>query len=105
MKELIDRGAQNVAVTMGSAGAVFTDGRAFWHGTAPPVTVVSAIGSGDAFAAAMGVCRLRNMGVPDSLRLALACGTANALTPQAGFLDAATVAILEKQVEIREIGR
>lgn len=94
MLELISRGAQNVAVTLGGDGAILTDGTQFWRAAAPRVEVVSAIGSGDAFAAGMAVARSRSFNLPDALNLAIACGAANAMTTQAGFVSSETVAQL-----------
>lgn len=102
MLDLISRGAQNVAITLGSDGAILTDGRTFWRAAAPKVKVVSAIGSGDALAAGCAVARMRASTAAEMLQLAVACGAANAMTPQAGFLSGSAVAELLTQVEVVE---
>lgn len=98
MLELISRGAENVAITLGGEGAILTDGTQFWCAAAPRVAVVSPIGSGDAFAAGMAVAKSRSLDLPAALNLAIACGAANAMTPQAGFVSSETVAQLANSV-------
>lgn len=101
MAAMVERGARGVAVTMGRDGAALTlDGREFYRARAPAVRAVSPIGSGDSFAAALAVARRRGLDAEASLRLAVACGSANALTPLAGFVDQADVERLERQTVV-----
>lgn len=100
MALLVEKGARSVAVTMGKDGAVLFDGSTFLRGAAPVVKVVSPIGSGDAFAGAMAVSMVRGTSPAEALRLAIACGAANAMTSQAGFLDATSVSVLAERVRV-----
>lgn len=101
MASLVDQGARGVAVTLGAEGAAMTpDGRTYLRAEAPRVRVVSPIGSGDAFAAGLAVARRRGLPPEDSLRLAVACGTANALTARAGFVSPEDVDRLQAQVVV-----
>ena len=71
-------------VTLGKAGAVaLVDGR-LWRVTPPTVRAISAVGSGDSFTA--GLVAGLGQGPEHALRLASACGAANALTPHSGHL-------------------
>jgi tagatose 6-phosphate kinase len=71
-----------LVVTLGKEGAAaWAEGR-LWRVQSPKVEVVSAIGSGDAFAA--GLIAAMPKGIEESLRLACACGVANAMTPHSG---------------------
>jgi tagatose 6-phosphate kinase len=85
-RELVERGAQWVAVTKGSEGALLSNGKQAWKIAAPKITVVSPIGSGDSFAAGFAAGIIRGLEMPEAARLAVACGAANALTPQAGLV-------------------
>jgi tagatose 6-phosphate kinase len=78
-------------VTMGSQGAVASDGQNVWRLTPPKVKAVSAVGSGDAFAAGLALGLLRGKSLPESLALAAACGAANAMTALAGHLNPSDV--------------
>lgn len=71
-----------LVVTLGKDGAAAWAEGKLWRVTSPRVEVVSAIGSGDAFAA--GVVAGMQRGIEESLRLGCACGAANAMTPHSG---------------------
>jgi tagatose 6-phosphate kinase len=102
MVALLERGARGVAVTLGRDGAaITTDGTRFWRAQAPDVTVVSAIGSGDAFAAALAVGRERGLDDPALLAWAVACGSANAMTDRAGFFDPLEADRLRKLIRVK----
>ena len=75
----------------------------FWKIPAIPIEVVSAIGSGDAFAAGLAAAISRERDVPDACRLATACAAANALIPGAGFLRAEDVQRLEDTIRVEQI--
>ncbi len=72
-------------VTMGKAGALASDGRALRRVIAPAVQAISPIGSGDSFAAGLAAGIVRGLAMEDSLKLACACGVANALTKHSGM--------------------
>jgi tagatose 6-phosphate kinase len=95
MVSLHKLGAQWVVVTMGREGAVIGDGKSFWKIPSLEIEVVSAIGSGDAFAAGLASAIAAGREVPDACRLAAACAAANALLPGAGNLRIEDVRRLE----------
>ncbi|MDB5174794.1 MAG: tagatose-6-phosphate kinase, phosphofructokinase i [Phycisphaerales bacterium] len=90
-------------VTMGAQGALASDGKHVWRLTPPKVKAVSAVGSGDAFAAGLAVGLLRGQPLPESLALASACGAANAMTALAGHLDPQNVERLVSDAVVRAI--
>jgi tagatose 6-phosphate kinase len=89
------QGAQWVIITMGRAGAVGSDGASFWKIPAIEIEAVSAIGSGDAFAAGLASGIATGRDVPQACRLATACAAANALVVGAGILRVEDVRRLE----------
>ena len=91
IEHLAGRGPKWVAVTDGANPTVVSDGKKFWSVSSPKVALVSPIGSGDSFAAGLAAGLARGWEVPDATRLAVACGAANALTPDAGHLTTADV--------------
>jgi tagatose 6-phosphate kinase len=101
--QLVERGAQWVVVTRGRAGAMISDGRSFWQVNTPPVKVISAIGSGDAFAAGLASGLASGQDVPRACVLAAACGSANAMTPHSGHLRLQDVQALTKQVHLTQL--
>ena len=90
-------------VTLGAAGAIGSDGQSCWRVKSPKVKAISAVGSGDAFAAGLAMALGDGKSLDDSLRLAAACGAANAMTSLAGHLDPAEVDRLLPQVEIHNV--
>jgi len=90
-------------ITMGRAGAMACDGRDVWHITPPKVKAVSAVGSGDAFAAGLALELSRGKKLVDCLALAAACGAANALTDRAGHVIAADIERLVREVTIAAV--
>ena len=102
MGDLLSQGARNVAVTAGADGVAFADGTRFWRLRPPTIRPVSAIGSGDAFAGGFAAGLSRGLAPLDAARLAVACGAANALTLQAGFVDPAEVERLGELVTVED---
>jgi tagatose 6-phosphate kinase len=73
-----------LVVTLGKEGAAAWAEGKLWRVRSAQIEVVSAIGSGDAFAA--GLVAGLDKGVEEALRLATACGVANALTAYSGVV-------------------
>jgi tagatose 6-phosphate kinase len=100
IKTLIDHGPKWVVVTDGPHPTTVSDGRSFWTVSSPKIEVVSPIGSGDSFAAGLAEGLGRGWDVPEATRLAVACGAANAMTADAGHLEAEDVDRLLKQIRV-----
>jgi len=81
LRAVIGAGAALAGVTLGPEGALLASADGAWRVEAPPTRLVSSVGSGDSFLAGLAVAWDRQWGVPDSLRLAAACGAANAESP------------------------
>jgi 1-phosphofructokinase/tagatose 6-phosphate kinase len=69
----------------------------------PLETVVSTVGSGDAFLAGFISARFGKLDLPECLRRGLAAGAANTQRYGAGVLDAGLAASLLKSTEVEEI--
>ncbi len=85
------RGPKAVAITIGAGGAVLMTGAGEWQATAPLVEAVNPVGSGDCFLAGLVAGLSEGRGEAEALRLATACGAANALTLRAGDIETAQV--------------
>ncbi len=103
MLGLCDMGAQWVIVTLGRAGAWVCDGKTFWEIPGLKIDAVSAIGSGDAFAAGLSREISHGREVPEACRLATACATANALVPGSGIFLMKDVQRLQRRVKLKRI--
>ena len=90
-------------ITLGSKGALASDGKLVWRVTPPKVQAISAVGSGDAFAAGLALGLGRGLKLPGAMALAAACGAANAMTALAGHVNRIDVENLQAMVRVEEI--
>jgi len=90
-------------VTLGKAGALLCQNDSLWRIRIPAVPVVSAIGSGDAFAAGLAVGIAKGESLINACRLGAACGCANAMTARAGEVHRGDVQQLLSQIEIEPL--
>ncbi len=75
-RELIERGASKVLLSLGSDGAVITDGSRAYYCKSINVAVNSTVGAGDAMVAAAAVAMEEGATLPEILRAGVAAGTA-----------------------------
>ncbi len=101
LEALCGRGACNALISLdGPAAVARADGR-FYRLSCPRLKTVNPIGSGDAMAAGLAAAHIRDRSMPEILRLAMACGAANVLTPTAGTVRPSDVRRLTRSVGIR----
>lgn len=77
-RRLLAAGPRVAVVTLGAAGALLACEAGAWLATPPPLAAVSAVGSGDAFLAALALAYQERRQPGEALRLAVAAGAANA---------------------------
>jgi 1-phosphofructokinase family hexose kinase len=89
-----------VVLTDGTAGALAVDGELALAAGAPEVTGAYPVGSGDSFLGGLLAALDRGADLAEALRLATACGVANALVPGQGHfaLDSATEIAAEVRI-------
>lgn len=105
---IAELGARNVVVkTPHGCVARFQLGRkqrVFRASISPLESVISTVGSGDAFLAGFISARFRKLELAECLRHALAVGAANTQRFGAGVLDAGTAEKLLETAEVEELG-
>lgn len=79
-RELIDRGAKTVLLSLGRDGAIITDGNRHYYCKSINVAVNSTVGAGDGMVAAAAVKMKEGASLPDILRAGVAAGTATVTT-------------------------
>lgn len=79
-RELIDRGAGAVLLSLGKDGAVITDGSHSYYCKSINVAVNSTVGAGDGMVAAAAMMMEKGAPLPDILRAGVAAGTATVTT-------------------------
>ena len=96
-------GAESVILSLGSRGAVATDGRITMEAAPPRVDVLSPIGAGDAMAAAFVWARANKNDFADAVRWGVAAGTATAQLPGLEFATREQAESVYRSVELREV--
>ena len=79
-KKYLDRGAKYVLLSLGSEGAVLTDGKESYFCKSASVAVNSTVGAGDSMVAATCVGIEKGVSMQEILRMATAAGTAAVTT-------------------------
>ncbi len=79
-RELLDRGAKTVLLSLGKEGAVITDGSRNYYCKSINVAVNSTVGAGDGMVAAAAVKMQEGADLPEILRAGVAAGTATVTT-------------------------
>jgi len=107
-REIGARGVPLVVVSRGSEGAIAVSGEPeeVWSskvlstgGRSP----VNHVGCGDALVGGMAVGMSRGLGIPESLRLGVACGTANLFTPGPGQCDPKVIQQMKENTELVQL--
>ena len=100
---LRERGVVMPVVSLGELGAVAADASGVWHAQLVSTQVRNVVGSGDCFLAGMAVAILRKQPLDQALRLAVACGVANAESEETGFARRSHVDALLPHVTVRRL--
>ncbi len=79
-KELLDRGAKRVLLSLGKQGAVITDGNEAYYCKSLNVAVNSTVGAGDGMVAAAAITLECSAPLSEILRAGVAAGTATVMT-------------------------
>lgn len=96
-------GIPNVMISMGSKGTLLSCGEGDIIACPPAVEVVNTVGCGDSMLGAFAVAVIRAMSAEESIRYAVAVGTANALSPSTGSFDIKEMQKLLPQVQITRL--
>lgn len=103
-RQIISGGIEMVVVTFGRDGAIAVTADEIWRAVPPAIQFVSAVGSGDAFAAGLISALIQGRTISDALKLGTAAGTANASTPGSGFCRKDDIFACADQTEVTLLG-
>ncbi len=96
-------GPPRVVITLGADGAVLVEAEGAWRVSAPRVTVLSAVGSGDCFLAGLVAMLAEGRSVESALALAAACGAANAQRADVASFTCAEVSAIAARAQVERI--
>jgi tagatose 6-phosphate kinase len=92
-----------VLVSMGARGLMLVAPEGAWRAEPPTVAATHTAGSGDALLAGFAAGLLQGLSAEEVLRLAIACGTANALTSAPGEVRPEDRDRIRPQVQVARI--
>jgi tagatose 6-phosphate kinase len=98
---LTRNGPEMVVVSLGAEGAVAVQADRACRAEAPRVDVANTVGSGDCLLGGVAVGLRRGMELEEALRLGVACGTANATSPETGWARRADIDAVLPRVQVR----
>ncbi|HEX7814622.1 1-phosphofructokinase family hexose kinase [Dyella sp.] len=101
VRDLQARGIATPVLSLGAQGAMAGHGQDIWHAELLIDGVRNTVGSGDCLLAGMIVAFRRGMSTPDALALGVACGAANALQEETGWVERDVVESLRSRVRVR----
>jgi 6-phosphofructokinase 2 len=96
-------GAEVVALTLGSEGALMVSRELQTRASGIPVNIVSAVGAGDSFLAAMVWRLATENNLIDAFRYGVAAGTAALLTPGTELCRKSDTERLQKEIHLRDL--
>lgn len=100
-KKLIEKGAQNVLISLGEVGAIFLNKETVLFGNAPIGEVVNSACAGDTLLSTFLSGVIKNDNINKMLKKSIAAGSSTAF--RKGLTDLSDIDFLEKQVNIIEL--
>lgn len=86
IKKFQESGIELVVISLGSKGSIAGYKGNFYKVNIPKVQAINPVGSGDSYVGGVAVGLQRGYGIEDLLKYASACGTANAMEEESGFV-------------------
>ncbi|WP_273377592.1 1-phosphofructokinase [Symbiobacterium thermophilum] len=104
-RRMRETGPEWVLVSLGADGALLVGPDAHgWRAVPPAIRAVNTVGSGDSAVAGFTYGLAQGLPPEELVRLAVACGTANALTSGVADPDPAEVERLKREIRVERIG-
>ncbi len=103
-KQLQEKGVQIVFVSRGERGVIVVSEQAAYVAcVSVDQPIVSNIGCGDALVAGLAVSIKNKWGLPEAIKFALCCATANLFTREPGRITLSHFEMLKKQIVVRSL--
>lgn len=101
-KKLNSLGAKNVIVSLGKDGSIFVDDKNIYKADAIKGDLINSVGAGDSMVGGFIYAISKGYEKLDAYKLAIACGTATAFSPD--IASRKKIEEMSKKVEVKEIG-
>lgn len=103
-KQLQEMGVQLVVVSRAEQGIIVVSKQSAYAATiSDSQQIISSIGCGDALVAGFAVSIKQNLPLPEAIKFALCCATANLFTQEPGRIDPSFFESLRKQIIVRRL--
>lgn len=102
-KRFMAEGIELPIISLGSEGSVAGFKGKIYRAQPPRYKAVNAVGSGDSFVAGIAIGLSRGLSIEDTLRLGSACGTANVLEAESGWVDPQKVKEISQKVQLTQL--
>ena len=102
-RKLLERGVEEIVISLGGDGALFVSKDGCYHAPALPVEVKSTVGAGDSVVAAMAYGQAMNLSREEKIRLAVAMGAASVMQSGTQPPEASLVWELASRVRITKL--
>ena len=99
-KYLIDKGIENVCISMGKDGMILLNNKNIYEVKIPKIEVVNPVGSGDSSIGGFAYGLSNGYDLEYCLKLANACGMSNALYMETGSIQIEDIEIFMKEIEV-----
>lgn len=103
VQRFMAEGIKLPVVSLGARGSIAGYNQHVYRITVPKIQCKNPVGSGDSFVAGVAVGLERGMSVEDILSLGAACGTANAMEDESGFVCREIVDDLFNKIAIEQL--
>ena len=103
VQRFMAEGIKLPVVSLGARGSIAGYNQHVYRITVPKIQCKNPVGSGDSFVAGVAVGLERGMSVEDILSLGAACGTANAMEDESGFVRREIVDDLFNKIAIEQL--
>ena len=103
LQKFMEDGIKLPVISLGVQGSMAGYNQHVYKITVPKIQCKNPVGSGDSFVAGIAVGIERGMAIEDVLSLGAACGTANAMEDESGFVRKEVVEELFPQIKIQQI--
>lgn len=103
MEAIHAMGVGYVMISMGKAGAFFSNGQQLWLASSPDIEARNPIGAGDSSVAGLVWGLTQNLDWPDILKWSMACGTATATLSGTAVGSKDKVQYLVEQITVKSL--
>ena len=100
---LLDKGARNIAISLGSKGMYFFGEEGNYKVEIPSIKVQNTVGSGDSSVAGFAYALNKQLSIEEILKLGNACGMSNASQLGTGEIDLRQVEKFIKEIKVTAI--